>query len=112
MVAVSAVTVWGYYRQPSFAAILEPLAKWQGETGWSAAVVNRTVFCGLLPGAFLLTVRSIRPPHPWRTMLASSRFTCFRFPCRFSLSASPVASGRSSGSPLAFGSQSPSVSVE
>lgn len=57
---LAALTVWGYCRFPQIAAILEPLAKWQRETGWLAAVVNRTVFCGLLPGAFLLTVRSIR----------------------------------------------------
>ena len=68
---LAALTVWGYYRLPPFAAILEPLAKWQHETGWPAAVVNRTVFCGLLPGAFLLTVCSIRPRHPWRTVVAN-----------------------------------------
>ena len=68
---LAALTVWGYYRLPPFAAILEPLAKWQRETGWPAAVANRTVFCGLLPGVFLLTVRSIRPRHPWRTVLAN-----------------------------------------
>ena len=68
---LAALTVWGYYRFPQIAAILEPLAKWQRDTGWPAAVVNRTVFCGLLPGVFLLTVRSIRPRHPWRTVLAN-----------------------------------------
>lgn len=68
---LAALTVWGYYRLPPLAAILEPLAKWQRETGWPAAVVNRTVFGGLLPGVFLLTVRSIRPLHPWRTVLAN-----------------------------------------
>lgn len=68
---LAALTVLGYYRFPQIAAILEPLAKWQRETGWPAAVVNRTVFCGLLPGVFLLAVRSICPLRPWRTVLAN-----------------------------------------
>lgn len=68
---LAALTVWGYYCLSSFSAVLEPLAEWQRETGWPAAVVNRTVFGGLLPGVFLLTVRSIRPPRPVLTVLAN-----------------------------------------
>lgn len=68
---LAAATVAAYYFDPHFAAILEPLAKWQRETGWLAAVVNRVVFGGLLPGVFLLTVRSIRPRHPVLTVIAN-----------------------------------------
>ena len=33
--------------------------------------MNRVVFCGILPGVFLLTMKSIRPQHPWTTVLAN-----------------------------------------
>lgn len=71
---LAALTVLGYYRCSVVFGMLEPLAKWQRETGWPAAAVNRVVFGGLLPGIFLLTITSIRPRRPWRTVLANCLF--------------------------------------
>lgn len=70
---VAAATVAAYYLSPAFAAALEPLKTWQTESGWIAAALNRIAFCGLLPGVFLCTVKSIRPPRPpcaWRAARA------------------------------------------
>lgn len=55
--------VLSYHAVPSVAAVLEPLARWQTASGWAAAFLNRVVFCGLLPGVFMVTVPSIRPPR-------------------------------------------------
>ena len=60
---LAAVTVWAYYAVPSVAAAFEPLRKWQAESGWWAAFLNRVFFNGLLPGVFLLAIPSIRPRH-------------------------------------------------
>ena len=65
MAAMSVAAYWLY--QP-FADMLEPLARWQTQDGWIAAALNRIVFCGLLPGVFLCTVRSIRPGRPLLTV--------------------------------------------
>ena len=39
--------------------------------GWMAAVVNRVVFCGFLPGVFLLAGPSIRPRRVAATIIAN-----------------------------------------
>ena len=67
---LAALTVVGYYFVPGFARLLEPLRCWQTESGWVAALLNRVIFCGLLPGVFLLCVKSIRPRRPWATTIA------------------------------------------
>lgn len=67
---LAAGLVLGYYLLPGFAGVLESVREWQVESGWVAAFLNRVVFCGLLPGIFLLTVKSIRPRRPVRTVLA------------------------------------------
>ena len=64
---LAASTVAGYYFVPGVAAVLEPLRVWQTESGWVAAFLNRVIFCGLLPGVFLVSVKSIRPPRPLLT---------------------------------------------
>jgi len=70
--ALAAATVLGYYFVPGVASAFEPLKRWQTESGWIAAVLNRIVFCGFLPGVFLLTVKSIRPRKVWTTIAAYS----------------------------------------
>ena len=49
---------------------LEPLRKWQIESGWMAAFLNRFFFCGVVPGVFFLSIRSIRPQMPIATAFA------------------------------------------
>lgn len=65
---LAAATVVAYYASPAFAATLEPLRRFQVENGWLAAFANRMFFCGILPGVFLVAVRSIRPRRPCLTV--------------------------------------------
>lgn len=68
----AAATVLGYYFVPGVAGIFEPLRRWQAAYGWVAAFLNRVIFCGVLPGIFLLTVKSIRPRHPFAIVVAQT----------------------------------------
>jgi hypothetical protein len=61
--AVSVATVVAYYALPAVPAALDPLARWQRESGWLAAFLNRVVFCGLVPAVFIVCVKSLRPKH-------------------------------------------------
>lgn len=90
---LAAATVATYYAVPGAAAVFGPLQRWHIEGGWVAAFLNRTFFLGLLPGVFLLTVRSLRPEKPWMTIIAQTlwcgiwgvisdwlyQFQCFMF---------------------------------
>lgn len=62
--AFSLAVVFSYYFFPIVSAALEPVAKWQVQGGWLPAFLNRMFFAGLVPGVFLLTVKSVRPRHP------------------------------------------------
>ena len=64
------LTVFAYYHVPVVANLLEPLGRWQTEAGGGAAFLNRFLFCGVVPGVFLLTVKSIRPRLPLATAFA------------------------------------------
>ena len=70
--ALAGVSVGAYYFLAPFREMLEPIAAWHGTWGWRAAFISQAVFCGILPGAFLLAIRSIRPQHPFLTILAQS----------------------------------------
>ena len=59
LLAASAVVV--YYRVPGAAGAFEPLAKWQTGGGWIAAFLSRVVFCGLVPGVFIVLLKALRP---------------------------------------------------
>ncbi len=61
--AVSIAAVFAYYALPTVPALLEPLARWQKESGWFAAFLNRVIFCGLIPGVFIVCIKSLRPKH-------------------------------------------------
>ena len=63
--------VLSYYKLPVAKKLLQPIFNLQFHGGWKAAVANRVVFCGLLPGIFLATVRSIRPRRTVATILAN-----------------------------------------
>jgi len=68
--AVAAALVCVYYLVPGGEALFGPLMDFQTRGGCLAAFLNRVVFLGVLPGAFLLSVRSIRPPRPLLTAVA------------------------------------------
>ena len=68
---VAVALVAGYYNVPWVERAMRPIFDFQASGGWVAAVVNRVVFCGMLPGVFLIAVKSIRPAHPWATILAN-----------------------------------------
>lgn len=78
--AVPMVVLWlfavalivSYRCIPSVASALEPLSRWQTESGWVAAFLNRVVFCGLLPGAFMAVMPSLRPRKVGWVVLAYS----------------------------------------
>ena len=59
---LAAATVAAYYLVPGVAAAFEPLMRWQVESGWVAAFLNRFVFAGLLPGVFMLSLPHLRAP--------------------------------------------------
>ena len=72
MIVLSCLTlaiVVGYYNVPVIAQGLNPLAAWQNEWGWMAAFVNRSVFCVLLPGLFILPRTGLRPERPYAVLL-------------------------------------------
>ncbi len=70
--AVPMVVLWAlavllaalYYASPRVSEVFEPLVNLELTYGWRAAVVNRVVFTGFVPGLFLLMIRSIRPRYP------------------------------------------------
>lgn len=66
----AALFVCTYYLIPGGAALFGPLMDWQTQGGCLAAFLNRIVFLGVLPGVFLFSVKSIRPPRPLLTVMA------------------------------------------
>jgi len=68
--ATAALAVAAYYACPPFAAALDPLLRWQKESGWVAAAANRLFFYGLLPGLFQWTLPHLRPPRLALTIAA------------------------------------------
>jgi hypothetical protein len=66
------LTITCYWTVPGFTALLDAIAGWQREYGWKAAFTNRLVFSGLIPGAFMLTMRSLRPRRPFVVIAAQS----------------------------------------
>lgn len=64
--------VGAYYLIGPFRELLEPVAQWHRDWEWRAAFMSQAIFCGILPGVFLLAFRSICPRHPFLTILAQS----------------------------------------
>lgn len=61
---VAVALVAGYRFVPGVASALEPVAQWQARHGWLAAFLTQLFFCGIVPGVFLLTVRSLKTRRP------------------------------------------------
>lgn len=70
--AMAAGFVCAYYRLPVCRDLMEPFAAWHRDWGWRAAFICQALFCGLLPGAFLLLFRGIRPRRAGLTILAQT----------------------------------------
>ena len=71
---LAALLVAAYYSFPGVAAALEPLAEWQRQRDLIAVSVNRLVFCGFLPGVFLVIWREDGWSRVLRTILAQTVF--------------------------------------
>ena len=69
--AAGAATVLAWYFAPSAQAVFRPIARFHESCGLFATFVNRIVLCGLLPGAFLVAVKSLRPRRLWATIFAN-----------------------------------------
>lgn len=65
---LAALTVVAFYHLDLAESVFGPLARWQTKSGWVAAFLNRVVFCGIIPGMFLIGKKSIRPPRPLLTV--------------------------------------------
>ena len=68
--------VLSYYFIPPVAERMGTVRTWQESFGWKAVVASRILFNGLVPGAFLLCVESIRPRRPFATIFAQAAFGC------------------------------------
>ena len=68
--------VLSYYFLPPVAERMGTVRTWQDSFGWKAVVASRILFNGLVPGAFLLCVESIRPRRPFATIFAQAAFGC------------------------------------
>ena len=70
--AMATALVLGYYHMPWVGSVLSPLQEWQDAQGWIAAFLNRFVFCGILPGVFILTMKTLTVRHPLAAILAQT----------------------------------------
>ena len=78
--AVPMVVLWvmagalvvGYYFVPGIEKGLEPVRQWQTDCGWVAAFLNRFMFCGILPGVFMLTMKTLSVPRPGLAIAAQT----------------------------------------
>lgn len=64
--------VVGYYFVPGIEKGLEPVRQWQTDCGWVAAFLNRFVFCGILPGVFILMMKTLSVPRPGLAIVAQT----------------------------------------
>lgn len=62
--ALAGVLVFGYYFVSWVPGTLEPLASWQCQCGWTASFLNRFIFCGVIPGVFMLAMGSLAVRFP------------------------------------------------
>jgi len=68
--AMACLVAAAYYWLPGSELVFGPIFDWQTANGKLAAFLNRAIFCGLLPGAFVCLVPSLRPPRVVLVVLA------------------------------------------
>ena len=71
---VAGLLVGAYYSFAGIAAAFEPIAEWHRQRDLVAVSVNRLVFCGLLPGVFLVLKHKGSWTRVLRTVFAQSVF--------------------------------------
>jgi len=69
---IAAALVLAYYLFGGLREALAAVAEWHCRWGWRSAFLSQGLFCGLLPGVFLVSIRSIRPNRPLLTVLAQT----------------------------------------
>lgn len=57
-----------YYCVPSTKIVFDFIRSWQESGGWIASFVTCAIFCGVLPGVFLLSLDKLRVPHPFAVL--------------------------------------------
>lgn len=67
---LSLALVGAYYLSATFAGWLEPVLRWQKESGYLAAALNRAFFYGAVPGVFQILMPRLRPRRLALTILA------------------------------------------
>lgn len=58
---VACAVVIFYWRSEAFCGIMETVVRMQVAGGYGAAFLNRLIFCGFVPGAFILSLPHLRP---------------------------------------------------
>lgn len=61
---LAAASVLVYYGQTEVSRLLDGFTAFQSEYGWPVVFSTRAFFCGVLPGIFLVAMKSIRPARP------------------------------------------------
>ena len=72
----AAVTVLLYGQSPAFHGMMESLSGLQAKGGYFAAFLNRLVFCGIVPGAFILALPRLRPQRRAATVVLLTALWC------------------------------------
>ena len=70
--AFAAALVVGYFCVPQVQSWFAPFQRWQMDYGWKAAFLSRLFFCGVVPCAFLMSLKKIRPRKPILTACAQA----------------------------------------
>jgi len=72
----SAVVVFAYYAVSPAHRYFELLRWWHEQHGVIAVLMDRTVFCGLVPALFMLAVRELRQRYVMRTCALQVAWSC------------------------------------
>ena len=68
----AALLVVAYYFVAPLGDYFAALEDWHARSGIWGVVANRVVFCGLVPAAFMLSVKGLREPRVWAVCIAQT----------------------------------------